>query len=136
MGREIEIKLPLTDGEYDKIYSVISCDEKIAGLKICKNGDVPCPIEHILKTDSYFSRYDTRQESYAAGELKHGTISLINDGTIVFAIVTDEVTKDKTISNLEEVISRGAIPIYVGTDDCNYENKIISCVKILNSGCY
>lgn len=68
MGREIEIKIPLTDGEYDKIYSVISGDEKIAGLKICKNGDVPCPIEHILKTDSYFSRYDTRQESYAAGE--------------------------------------------------------------------
>lgn len=68
MGREIEIKLPLTDGEYDKIFSVISCDKKIAGLKICKNGDVPCPIEHIIKTDSYFSRYATRQESAAAGE--------------------------------------------------------------------
>lgn len=68
MGREIEIKLPLTDGEYDKIFSVISCDKKIAGLKICKNGDVPCPIEHIIKTDSYFSRYATRQESAVAGE--------------------------------------------------------------------
>ena len=73
-----------------------------------------------LKEVSYI-----HSDSYQAGELKHGTISLINDGTIVFAIVTDEVTKDKTISNLEEVISRGAIPIYVGTDDCNYENKII-----------
>ncbi len=73
-----------------------------------------------LKEVSYI-----HSDSYQAGELKHGTISLINDGTIVFAIVTDEVTKDKTISNLEEVISRGAIPIYVGTDDCNYKNKII-----------
>ena len=68
MGREIEIKIPLTNADYKKIYSVISGDEKIAGLKICKNGDVPCPIEHILKTDSYFSRYATRQESAAAGE--------------------------------------------------------------------
>ena len=73
-----------------------------------------------LKEVSYI-----HSDSYQAGELKHGTISLIKDGTIVFAIVTDEVTKDKTISNLEEVISRGAIPIYVGTDECNYENKII-----------
>ena len=73
-----------------------------------------------LKEVSYI-----HSDSYQAGELKHGTISLIKDGTIVFAIVTDEATKDKTISNLEEVISRGAIPIYVGTDDCNYENKII-----------
>ena len=73
-----------------------------------------------LKEVSYI-----HSDSYQAGELKHGTISLIKDGTIVFAIVTDEITKDKTISNLEEVISRGAIPIYVGTDDCNYENKII-----------
>ena len=73
-----------------------------------------------LKEVSYI-----HSDSYQAGELKHGTISLIKDGTIVFAIVTDEVTKDKTISNLEEVISRGAIPIYVGTDNCNYENKII-----------
>ena len=73
-----------------------------------------------LKEVSYI-----HSEAYQAGELKHGTISLIEKGTIVFAIVTDEVTKDKTISNLEEVLSRGATPIYVGTDDCNYENKII-----------
>lgn len=68
MGREIEIKIPLTEAEYKKIYSVISGDEKIAGLTICKHGDVPCPLEHVLKTDSYFSRYDTREESKAAGE--------------------------------------------------------------------
>ena len=73
-----------------------------------------------LKEVSYI-----HSEAYPAGELKHGTISLIDNETIVFAIVTDEYTMDKTISNLEEVISRGAIPIYVGTADCKYDNKII-----------
>ena len=73
-----------------------------------------------LKEVSYI-----HSEAYPAGELKHGTISLIEKGTIVFGIVTDEETKDKTISNLEEVIARGATPIYIGTDDYNYENKII-----------
>ena len=73
-----------------------------------------------LKEVSYI-----HSDSYQAGELKHGTISLVNDGTIVFAIVTDDDIRDKTISNLEEVISRGAKPIYVGNVDVNYEDKII-----------
>ena len=73
-----------------------------------------------LKEISYI-----HSEAYQAGELKHGTISLINPGTVVFAVVTDKETRDKTISNLEEVISRGAIPIYVGTVDVNYDNKVI-----------
>ena len=73
-----------------------------------------------LKEVSYI-----HSDSYQAGELKHGTISLINEGTIVFAIVTDDEIRDKTISNLEEVISRGAKPIYVGNVDANYEDKII-----------
>ena len=73
-----------------------------------------------LKEVSYI-----HSDAYQAGELKHGTISLVNKGTIVFGIVTDEVTKDKTISNIEEVVSRGANPIYVGTEEVNYENKII-----------
>ena len=73
-----------------------------------------------LKEISYI-----HSDAYQAGELKHGTISLINEGTIVFAIVTDDEIRDKTISNLEEVISRGANPIYVGNQDVDYENKII-----------
>ena len=73
-----------------------------------------------LKEVSYI-----HSDSYQAGELKHGTISLIKEGTIVFAIVTDDEIRDKTISNLEEVISRGAKPIYVGNVDVNYEDKIV-----------
>ncbi len=73
-----------------------------------------------LKEVSYI-----HSDSYQAGELKHGTISLVKEGTIVFAIVTDDSIRDKTISNLEEVISRGAKPIYVGTIETNYEDQII-----------
>ncbi len=47
-------------------------------------------------------------ESCAAGELKHGTISLISDGVPVFAFVTDESLMEKTISNIKETVSRGA----------------------------
>ena len=73
-----------------------------------------------LKEVSYI-----HSDSYQAGELKHGTISLVREGTIVFAIVTDDEIRDKTISNLEEVISRGAKPIYVGNVDVDYEDKIV-----------
>lgn len=47
-------------------------------------------------------------ESYAAGELKHGTISLIEDGTLVVAIATNDDLIEKMISNIKEVKARGA----------------------------
>ena len=47
-------------------------------------------------------------EAYAAGELKHGPISLIEDGTIVIAVVTQNNLYEKTVSNMVEVKSRGA----------------------------
>ena len=56
-----------------------------------------------LKEISY-----THSEAYAAGELKHGTISLIEKGTLVVGIITQPHIAEKTISNLVEVVSRGA----------------------------
>ena len=47
-------------------------------------------------------------ESYAAGELKHGTIALIEEGTPVIAVCCNEALVDKTISNIVEVKARGA----------------------------
>ena len=47
-------------------------------------------------------------EAYAAGELKHGTISLIEDGTLVIGVLTQGDLYEKTISNMVEVKSRGA----------------------------
>ena len=56
-----------------------------------------------LKEISYI-----HSESYAAGELKHGTIALIENGINVIGIATDQNLLKKTISNMEEVITRGA----------------------------
>lgn len=56
-----------------------------------------------LKEVSYI-----HSEAYAAGELKHGTISLIEDGTLVIGLATQEEVFEKTLSNLVEVKSRGA----------------------------
>ncbi|MGN0987701.1 MAG: glutamine--fructose-6-phosphate transaminase (isomerizing) [Otoolea sp.] len=68
-----------------------------------------------LKEISY-----THSEAYAAGELKHGTISLIEDGTLVVAVATQEALYPKTISNIVEVTTRGAFVMAVtnegGTD--------------------
>lgn len=47
-------------------------------------------------------------EAYAAGELKHGTLALIEDGTPVVAIITERDVAEKTISNILEVKARGA----------------------------
>ena len=47
-------------------------------------------------------------EAYAAGELKHGTISLIEDNTLVVGVLTQSDLYEKTISNMVEVKSRGA----------------------------
>lgn len=78
-----------------------------------------------LKEISY-----THSEAYAAGELKHGTISLIDEGTPVVAVVTDDTIAPKTISNIKEVKSRGANVIYVTNkndekEDDFYDERII-----------
>ena len=61
-----------------------------------------------LKEISYI-----HSEAYAAGELKHGTISLIEDGTLVVAVATQPHLYQKTISNIVEVKSRGAFVMAV-----------------------
>ena len=78
-----------------------------------------------LKEISYI-----HSEAYAAGELKHGTISLIEEGTPVISVITDEKIAEKTVSNIKEVKSRGANTILVTNEenDNNYDcidNKVI-----------
>lgn len=61
-----------------------------------------------LKEISYI-----HSESYAAGELKHGTISLITDGMPVIAVATQNTLLEKTVSNIKEVKARGATTIVI-----------------------
>jgi glucosamine--fructose-6-phosphate aminotransferase (isomerizing) len=73
---------------------------------LCQEGSLK------LKEISYI-----HSQAYAAGELKHGTISLVCDGTPVIGIITDDLLKDKTISNIQEVKSRGAKCVIISNDD-------------------
>ena len=75
-----------------------------------------------LKEISYI-----HSEAYQAGELKHGTISLIEKNTCVISVITDESIADKTISNIKEVKARGAYVILLIKDKLN---------KNIDSSCY
>ena len=107
--------------EYQKIAKEIYDSEDIffIGRKI----DYATSMEGSLKLKevSYI-----HSEAYQAGELKHGTISLIEDGMPVFAIVTDESIKDKTVSNIEEVKSRGAKTIIISNE--TWQNQKLQVV--------
>ena len=72
-----------------------------------------------LKEISYI-----HSESYAAGELKHGTISLITENMPVIAVVTQKDLEEKTISNIKEVKARGAMVILVCGEDVVVEDKV------------
>ena len=74
-----------------------------------------------LKEVSYI-----QTEGFAAAELKHGTISLIEDGTPVIALINDPVTADLTRGNIQEVVSRGASVItIVGKEFANDSDDIV-----------
>ena len=70
-----------------------------------------------LKEISYI-----HSEAYPAGELKHGTISLMDKNTLVIAIVIDDSIKDKTISNLKEVMARNTKVFAITNDNGNFSD--------------
>ena len=111
--------------EYKKIAKEIYTSEDIffIGRKI----DYATSLEGSLKLKevSYI-----HSEAYQAGELKHGTISLIEDKMPVFAIVTDDTIKDKTVSNIEEVKSRGAKTIIISNEKWDNQKLQVVVPKI------
>ena len=78
-----------------------------------------------LKEISYI-----HSEAYAAGELKHGTISLVDVGTPVISIITDEDIKLKTLSNVKEVRARGALSIVITDQEIEDDDIYEILVKI------
>ena len=71
-----------------------------------------------LKEISYI-----HSESYAAGELKHGTISLITDGMPVIAVATQNTLLEKTVSNIKEVKARGAMTIVICDEQADIDRE-------------
>ena len=64
-------------------------------------------------------------EGFAAGELKHGTISLIEDGTPVLALLSDEVLASHTRGNISEVVARGAKVLTIAEENVAKEGDDI-----------
>jgi len=67
----------------------------------------------------------THSEAFAAGELKHGPIALVDTSTLVVAIATQKKLYDKLASNIKEVATRGASTLAITTDhDGVFENTV------------
>ena len=83
-----------------------------------------------LKEISYI-----HSESYAAGELKHGPIALIENGITVISIMTDANLVKKTVSNIQEVITRGAKTLVVTNQDVD-KNMFDEVITIPKTDCF
>ncbi|MBL7685755.1 MAG: glutamine--fructose-6-phosphate transaminase (isomerizing) [Deltaproteobacteria bacterium] len=79
-----------------------------------------------LKEISYINA-----EGYAAGELKHGPIAMIDQGTPVVALVPQDESYEKMLSNIQEVLARGAALIAIGNEeDTNLADKADDFISI------
>lgn len=125
----------------EKIEEILGHKEKVQYLAskyfntkdvffIGRNIDYALSLEGSLKLKeiSYI-----HSEAYAAGELKHGTISLIEQGTPVIALATHEELIGKIISNIEEVKTRGAKVMCIACDNHPEIEKIGQTVFIPKS---
>ena len=116
----------------DKVAEILKSKEDVQYLAskfynchsiffIGRNLDYAVSLEGSLKLKeiSYI-----HSEAYAAGELKHGTISLIEDGTLVVALATGKNLFDKTVSNVKEVKARGAKVVMICRDSYTPDSDI------------
>ncbi len=124
--REVLDNKPKYDAIAKKIYksnNIFFIGRKI-DYSMCLEGSLK------LKEISYI-----HSEAKEAGELKHGTISLIDNNTPVISIITDNSIFDKTMSNIEEVKSRGAKVVIISNkkiDNSIYVHKLNQfCQSIL-----
>jgi len=76
-----------------------------------------------LKEISYINSF-----AIAAGEMKHGTIALIEEGTLVICLATQEHVYEKTLSNMKEVKARGAYVVAIVQDDAAQADEIADFV--------
>ena len=78
-----------------------------------RSGDFPVAMEGAFKLKEIAY---VRAEGYAAGEMKHGPIALIEPGVVVIGIATDSHVRTKTLSNMEEMKARGATIVLVAEE--------------------
>ena len=110
------------EAEYQHLASIYHGAKDMFFIGRGQDSSLCCEGSLKLKEISYM-----HSEAYAAGELKHGTISLITEGVPVVAVATTEAMFEKTVSNIKEVTSRGADVVFVSQfDDIGgfYKEKI------------
>jgi glucosamine--fructose-6-phosphate aminotransferase (isomerizing) len=106
------------------VETVLGADDQVAKIArelgdtrdfffLGRSGDFPVAMEGALKLKEIAY---VRAEGYAAGEMKHGPIALIEKGVVVVGSATDEHVKTKTLSNMEEMRARGATIVLVAEE--------------------
>lgn len=124
-AKELPVKLQKVLNDHDKFLKIAQDIYKNHDVFYIGRGvDYAMCLEGSLKLKevSY-----THSDAYQAGELKHGTISLIEKDTPVFAIISDDKIKNKTESNVIEVASRGA-KVFTITNDINIKDHYFKYV--------
>ncbi len=96
-----------------------------------RSGDFPVAMEGALKLKEIAY---VRAEGYAAGEMKHGPIALIEPGVVVVGTATDEHVKTKTLSNMEEMRARGGTIVLVVEDGDGDVNEVADHVVTVPRG--
>ena len=117
-----------------KIEETLKCEERIKafGHRIYQEKDVFFLGRGIDETVAREAALKLKEisyihaESYPAGELKHGPIALIENGITVISIITDPKLVEKTVSNIEEVITRGAKTLVITNQ--NIDSKLFDTV--------
>ena len=120
-----KLKTILNDTTQIKKFAKIVCTEKDMFF-LGRNIDYCTALEGSLKLKeiSYI-----HSEAYASGELKHGPIALIENGITVIGIITNPELVEKSLSNIQEVITRGAKTLVI-TNQSLPNNNIDNIIKI------
>ena len=118
--------------EHIKNIATILSDEKVQNMFIIGRGiNYPLSLESAIKIMevSYINA-----QGFAGGELKHGPIALIENGTPVIVLVADDNDKAKILSNAMEVKSRGAYIIGISPDNNNIFDYWIKTPRVDSVG--
>ena len=113
-----------------EIRKLINIDYKDIVNKISKHKDVffiGRLIDYCLALEGSLKLKEIsyiHSETYAAGELKHGTISLIEENTPVISVLTDKSIYEKTISNIKETKARGAYSLVIKRECLNIASDV------------
>ncbi|MCA1736772.1 MAG: glutamine--fructose-6-phosphate transaminase (isomerizing) [Actinobacteria bacterium] len=103
-------------GEIDAIAAKFADTRDVFFLG--RSGDFPVAMEGALKLKEIAY---TRAEGYAAGEMKHGPIALIDENVLVVGVATDSRVRAKTLSNLQEMKARGAMIVVLAEEGTEAE---------------